>query len=420
MNVWQRKLMDGDVLFTEDGKKVEIIYPGRPNDGRGADFRDAVISTGEGIVKGDIEIHIRSSGWMEHGHHRDSAYNRVILHVVMWHNAKSLTRLQNGRVVPVLALENYIDIQDKRWFGTESAGHSLNVPCSECFRQQDKHTLLEFIEDSGEKRFLEKAAGFQKDITRMGAGQSLYRGIMGALGYSRNKQPFLELAHRLSLQTLESVAGDRISGEDYLTRQQSLLLGTAGLLSERYEYEYTENRLDNKRLERPESLRAIFRNVEPMSAGDWQLYKIRPNNSPVRRLIAMSYLLLRYKEKGLLDGLVGFVGEIPENRVYRGLERGLKVNALGSGRAADIVVNVLLPFTFAWSKCTSRPELGKKSLYLYRHYPGTPVNSVEKHMTEQLGLSRDLVNSAARQQGLIHIYNNLCTQGRCEDCFLKR
>jgi len=37
-------------------------------------------------------------------------------------------------------------------------------------------------------------------------------------------------------------------------------------------------------------------------------------------------------------------------------------------------------------------------------------------MKNQLGLDSRLVNSAQRQQGLIHIYNSLCTQGRCDSC----
>ncbi len=411
-------MLDKSRLVTEDGRWIEIIYPGRLNDGRGADFRDAVILTGEGIAKGDIEVHVRSSGWQEHGHHRDSAYNRVILHVVMWNNAKKPTRLQNGREVPVLALEKYIDIPVSRWCGLTASPCNLNVPCSGVFRRRENSALVEFLDSAGEKRFLAKAAGFQRDFARMRAGQSLYQGIMGALGYSRNKLPFLELARRLPLQTLESAAGDKITGEDYLVRQQRSLLGAAGLLSEWYKGGCTENGSESERVSRPERSRASSRYTGPMSPEDWHLFRVRPNNSPPRRLVAMSYLLLRYRDKGLLEGLVGLVGDIPVSRGCHKLERGLRVNSLGSGRAADIVVNVLLPFTFAWSGYVSRPELGRKALHLFRHYPRLAVNSVEKHMTEQLGLNRGLVDSAARQQGLVHIYNELCTQGRCEDCAL--
>ena len=91
---------------------------------------------------------------------------------------------------------------------------------------------------------------------------------------------------------------------------------------------------------------------------------------------------------------------------------------IGSRRAADIVVNVLLPFAFAWSKIGSQPEIWRKAFDLYCHYPSLAVNAVEKHMRNQLGVGSSLISSAQRQQGLIHIYNTLCTQGGCDRCLL--
>jgi hypothetical protein len=41
-------------------------------------------------------------------------------------------------------------------------------------------------------------------------------------------------------------------------------------------------------------------------------------------------------------------------------------------------------------------------------------------MLNQLGLKPGTVNSACRQQGLMHIYQTLCTQGQCEKCDLGR
>jgi len=84
VKVWQCKLLDKRVLVSEEGELIEIIYPGRINDDQGADFRDAVVATGGRLARGDIEVHVRSSDWQAHRHHKNSVYNRVILHVVMW------------------------------------------------------------------------------------------------------------------------------------------------------------------------------------------------------------------------------------------------------------------------------------------------------------------------------------------------
>jgi len=105
VEIWQQ-LMARAELTTAGSEPIRIIYPGRKNDDRGADFRDAVIATSQGIIKGDIEVHVKSSDWQAHRHHQDPAYNRVILHVVMWHNSQAATELHNGKTAPILALDN--------------------------------------------------------------------------------------------------------------------------------------------------------------------------------------------------------------------------------------------------------------------------------------------------------------------------
>ena len=176
-----------------------------------------------------------------------------------------------------------------------------------------------------------------------------------------------------------------------------------------------------------------------MTRDAWHLFKVRPNNFPTRRIAAMSYLLFRYREKGIFEAVVNMIKEIPLNKGHSGLEQGLMIITnsywashfdfglgssirnqplLGRRRAADIIVNVLLPFSFAWGRLSPQPELERKALDLYRSYPRLAVNSIERHMRGQLGLSSELVNSAQRQQGLIRVYNTLCTQGGCNSCWL--
>ncbi len=439
IKIWQHQLLDRKGLVTEGGEPIEIIYPGRPNDDEGADFRDAVIATRQGLIKGDIEVHIKSSGWRAHHHHQDVVYNRVILHVVMWHDTNMATNLQDGREVPILALDKYVQIPISQWPDLICSPTTLNMPCFKAGQRLTTGTMAGLLDRAGEERFLAKAARFRTDLSQMEASQSLYQGLMGALGYSRNKLPFLELAHRLPLQILESMTKGEISDEECLAWQQALLLGTAGLLPSQRQDSHQGNRVEDKWVDNLERLWASSHHTRAMSYDAWHLFKVRPNNSPIRRLVAMSHLILRYKQEGIFEAVVNMMRAIPSGKGHGRLEEGLLVTTngcwashfdfgsgsrtrsltlLGRVRAADIVVNVLLPFTFAWSQFTSQPELEEKAFDLYRRYPRLAVNSVEKHMTAQLGLNSRLVSSVQRQQGLIHIYNNLCTQGRCGHCWL--
>ena len=440
VKIWQHQMPGRTDLVTEDGEPIRVIYPGRINDDHGADLRDAVIATSQGLSKGDIEVHVKSSDWRAHHHHQDPTYNRVILHVVMWHNTGLTTSLQNGGKVPILALHRYMRyLESPASQRTRVASHpaNFNMPCYRAIEQLPTSIIARFLDNAGEERFLAKAARFQAGLAQSEASQLLYEGIMAALGYSKNKLPFLELAGRLPLQALESLTQGKIPEEECLARQQALLLGTAGLLPSQRLHWHLKNKMDDQWLEKLEKLWASAPQPEVMSAKNWHLFKVRPSNFPVRRIVAMSYLTLRYREKGIFIEVVNKISEAAASQGHHGLEKALMITAkgywavhfnfgsgirlgiptlLGRNRAADIVVNVLLPFTFAWSNLISKPELASQVLNLYRHYPRLVANTIERHMSHQLGLTGDLVDSAQRQQGLIHIYNTLCSQGECQGC----
>jgi len=440
IKTWQCLLLNRTELITEEGQPIRVIYPGRLNSDRGPDFRDGVIATNRRLLKGDIEVHVKSSDWRAHRHHQDPYYNQVILHVVMWHNSRTATTLQNGRTIPILSLTKYLTAAREQWLNrTDPQQATPGMPCRGVARALQPDTITGFLDRTGEERFLAKASKFQAEIAQLGDSQSLYQGIMGALGYSKNKLPFLELARRLPLHILESVAQDAGADEECLARQQALLLGTAGLLPSQRSDWHQSNRPDDPWIVKLEKSWDSQHQTEAMPNSAWHLFKIRPNNLPVRRLVAMSNLILRYREKGLQQDLVGTISELPLSRSHHRLEESLLVTAdgywanhldfglpnrlhtcslLGRERAADIVVNVLLPFTLAWGKLTSQPELEQKALNLYYSYPRLTANTVERHMSKQLGLDSRLVSSAQRQQGLIHIYSSLCTQGKCHCCQL--
>ena len=81
--VWARRGFDPRRLRTVDGARTQVVFPGRRNGGAGPDFLDASVDVeGRGLLRGDVEIHVRARDWMSHGHHRDPAYNGVVLHVV--------------------------------------------------------------------------------------------------------------------------------------------------------------------------------------------------------------------------------------------------------------------------------------------------------------------------------------------------
>ena len=416
--IWQQ--VRGKELTSMEGEQIQVIYPGRTNGGSGPDFRDAVIVNESDLIKGDVEVHVKSSDWYSHGHRGDAEYNNVVLHVVLWHDCNAATLLQSGKSVPVLCLSKALQHQAYMM-------PYQPLPCFQILDHMDKQTLGKLLNAAGEERFKQKAMYFQAQLKQEEAGQVLFQGMMRALGYAKNTKPFEELARRVPLDSIESREG--------LALKQALLLGTAGLLpSQRWQGKFATEK-EGQELEqiwRPEG-----KKVKTMGESDWNLSHIYPNNSPVRRIVAQSYLLERYCKGKLIAGIVHLVEEAPLPKGHHVLENGLIVTSdgywqnhfdfdvrsktrisalLGHSKAGEMIVNVVLPFAFSWGKVASEPQLMKKAIELYNHYPKLAENEITRHMAKQLCLEASSDFTACHQQGLIHVFRSYCREGRCSQC----
>ena len=175
-----------------------------------------------------------------------------------------------------------------------------------------------------------------------------------------------------------------------------------------------------------------------MKRTDWHFFRVRPENFPPRRIAAASHLLAKYGARRLPEKISNLVSRLHPGQGHQELEQrlltgtrgywarhydfGIEVewspNLIGRGRSREIAVNVLLPFSFAWAKATSQSYLQNQAIELYRSYPRAGENRITKYMAEQIfGQSRPrLVNSACRQQGLIHLYKTYCLNWQCHTC----
>jgi hypothetical protein len=422
---WQDLVEKGGRLRTESGDTLQVIYPGKTSDLPGSDFQGAVIRVKRRTFKGNIELHVNASDWHKHEHDRNPAYNGVVLHVAWRRDCGDVIALQNGTIIPSVTLANYQPDETARLTPCQlpCAGAALKSP----------EKLNNILAEGGSARFREKATQFQKLLQAQTAGQVLFAGIMKALGYARNQAPFQTLAERIPLSELESVLNQ--------TGREALLLGTAGLLpSQRPECEYSPFE-DYVYVNELEQVWEKLERADVMDYRDWQFFRVRPANSPLRRIVGMSRLLRCHREKGLLAGLVDLVGAAPTINSGHFLAEGLMASddgywsgrfdfgkgfpglspwLIGQTRADDIVINVLLPFVYAWGQNNCRIKLAETAFALFGTYPPVETNTVERHMRLQFGLRGSQVNSAQRQQGLLHYYKKWCTQGRCRDCELNK
>ena len=394
-DLWKRADTLAEGLTAKDGRRFQVIYPGRKNSRAGPDFRDAIIATEDGArLTGDVDLHLSAPDWYAHGHHVDPNYNGVVLHVVLWPTDESMSWQQSRMNAPAVVLPP--DGRDAFVPRCGGASPRYGVTHPDGIEQG---TLGDILDRAGDERFLARSRGFAMELADAEPEQVLYVALMEVLGYSSNRKPFRELAKRVPMASLSHVRSE--PAKTRLMALEAMFVRTAGLMSH---LEPPQEAAQMKRL-----LRHLPRTVpmsRPMSIGEWRLFRVRPSNHPVSRIAGAAHLVDRYIETGLVGGLAMEV----RRRDVKSLMRGLVVRPyIGRGRAGDIVVNAVLPFLHAWSSIGIASSLGSACVDLYRGFPNLQHNEITREMGRLLGPEYDDLPTinARHQQGLMHLFKRL-------------
>ena len=441
--IWDNGHFAKGAMRAKDGRKIEVIYQGQRNDDSGADFHNAEIRVDGQTHKGDVEVHVKNSHWRAHRHNVNPRYNNTILHVAMWDDSISLlTRKQNGEYVPTLVLYDYLDDSiGKLWKAIES-GEEKPILCRRKAEAMTLEAIGKVLDRAGMDRFLLRTQVFQKRLEHLEGNdtdQLLYEGIMEALGYSKNKDAFLELARRAPLKILAGRSPEKI---------QAILFGVAGLLpsrsSERIEFDEETEEYVNRIETLWKPLSPEFRDAK-MSGEQWE-FKIRPENFPTKRIAGISYILSNCgdehgephtslltmflsafssgkTDRKLQEILVLHTSGYWTRRYTFGGKRHREVPSLiGQGRAADIVINVILPVVLAYARQSGYKELQQAVMAAYADHRKLQENKITRYVASRIFRDRkeqkSVINSVMRQQGLIHLYKNFCFARNCQDCLL--
>jgi hypothetical protein len=416
VQVWKRQLVEKGRMVTDSGERLQVIYPGRENKDSGPDFIGAIISTADGVLlRGDVELHSRAGDWKSHGHNRDPGYNDVILQVV-WDGDRA-AELQSGKKVPTLSLRHCLkgSLDDVRYWADLPMVPS--GPCYNAGQRLGDSEMGRLLDEAGEERFRLKTGHFAEAMGKRLPSQVLFEGIMGALGYSKNKEFFEELARCLPLAVLEGFCLGK-PPQEQVKVLKALLLGRAGLLVVGGDGEL-------------ERIWSCLGDGEAMDSSLWRVFRVRPENHPARRLVGAAYLLARFMEAGLSERVLQLVGQARPGTSW--LDSSFMVSApepcsgnecslIGQGRAREIVINIILPFVLAWAEARSQEKLEEQVLALYQGYPKAGEYGITRDLAKLLlgpGASR-LVNSARRQQGLVHLDKTFCRRRECACCPVAR
>lgn len=140
---------------------LRVLHVGRAGRGPGPDIREAAFLTASGAtLAGDVEVHLRASDFVRHGHADDPAYAGVVLHLC-WvddrPDAGSPTALPGGGAALTLALAPYLAAREVERL--VALGPDLDVaapPCSRVRLDASGAHPTERVRDEGRKRLAER------------------------------------------------------------------------------------------------------------------------------------------------------------------------------------------------------------------------------------------------------------------------
>ena len=201
--IWLRGEFDAAHAMMEDGRPVRIVHPGRWNLLGGPDFRQSRLRIGAEEMMGDVELHLHASDWAAHAHAVDCAYDRVVLHVVLFPpSADGQARRADGSPIPTLVLLPLL-LHDLEEYAAEDAVETMasrtDWRAAEELSRLPAAEARTVLRAQAQERWRQKARFARRRVERLGWTEACHHTALEILGYRFNRTSMLKTAARAPL-----------------------------------------------------------------------------------------------------------------------------------------------------------------------------------------------------------------------------
>lgn len=407
--IWQFRQYKAQQLSTTAGEDLKVIQVGQPNKHAGPDFFNASIVIHGTTWVGTVEIHVRSSEWIGHGHERDQNYNNVILHVVFEDDVPVFR--PDGSSMPTLALKpifhqhilsNYSGlVNTKKPFPCFAQIRTVDaLTCSGAFSraiiERLEHKSLE-VEHKLEQYKGDWEATFHYFLSR-------------SFGFKVNALPMELLADSFDMHLYAKY-------RDSPLQTEALIFGQAGFLNERFLEPYPQQ------LQREyEFLQKKFK-LTPLQLSIWKFLRMRPTGFPTVRLAQFAALMNRSANllsKVLhiteLKDLKSIFVRLPihsywSSHYHFGKQAPAFMPQLGAASIESIIINALCLMLFSYGRLMDQEQYMERSLFFLEHLPPENNHIIRNYRTAGLK-----VDNAFASQAVLQLNKSYCNNMRCLNC----
>ncbi len=408
--IWKYSLFKSVSLFTTNNLSIQILEKGIENTDAGPDFFNAKIKIGNTVWAGNVEIHVNSSDWEKHQHQLDKSYNNVILHVV-YHYDREIKNSE-GNSLSTLELKDLIN-KDliAKYNSLASINNSDWIPCGNQLKYIDDFTVKSWLNRLIIERLERKAADIENRLQQNSNDweETFYQFLFKYFGLKVNAEPFFQLASNTPLKIVDKHC--------LVKSVEALFFGQAGFLEDAITDKYfIELKKEYTFLKVKFSLQSIDKSI-------WKFLRLRPYNFPTLRISQLSVLLT--KNPRLFAAMIesNSIKELQKcfnvtastywNNHYRfgEITNDEKPKKLGEATINNIIINVIVPFTFVYGKAKNSQQLVDKALNLLEELK-PEQNAIIKNW-QKLGVK---TGNALHTQSLLELKNNYCSEKKCLNC----
>jgi hypothetical protein len=404
--LWRQRLYDASALRTTDGRPVEVVSPGTRQYDAGPDLADARLRIDGTLWAGSIEVHVRSSDWLRHGHQNDPRYANIILHLVFNHDTDvPLGAFPTVELAPVVS--DQILHRHARLMHSRDA-----IPCGATLATVPHITVSTWLERLLIGRMEARASRIEALIGRCGGDleQAFQAWIFRYMGAKVNDDAFEELGLALPWKVMGK-------GRNDIMLTEALLFGTAGLLPDPPVDDHSSGLLREYRY------LAHANGLKPMAAHRWRFARLRPAAFPTVRISQLAAIVHRHGP--LLQAISGCAGPADVRALLGTVASGywtsrfrfgevstvVRPKALGHDAIDSIIINAVVPFLFVRHDRSGRYELKEQVLGWLNGLGPEDNRTVRGFMA--LGLRPA---DAAQTQALLTLRHDYCDRRNCLHC----